>query len=138
MRADRACLQHRDVPSDVSKDAPANFNISPMIQYLVLKSPKLPSSSLHPRASLTTRHRAFFIFHSHTTQRSNHISKPDVMRYQDWDILLYPKECEVPFKEFKTTCYAVQEGGGGGSTSGNGMSSSLGVLDGHANSNRLD
>ena len=39
------------------------------------------------------------------------------MRYQDWDILLYPKDCEVPFKEFKTTAYAVQEGG---SASGNG------------------
>lgn len=43
------------------------------------------------------------------------------MRYQDWDILLYPKDCEVPFKEFKTTCYAVQEGG---PANGNGMSNS--------------
>lgn len=42
------------------------------------------------------------------------------MRYQDWDILLYPKDCEVPFKEFKTTCYAVQEDGSGAATSGNG------------------
>jgi len=44
------------------------------------------------------------------------------MRYQDWDILLYPKDCEVPFKEFKTTCYTVQEGGSVGSTGGNGTS----------------
>jgi hypothetical protein len=49
------------------------------------------------------------------------------MRYQDWDILLYPKDCEVPFKEFKTTPYAVQEGG---SASGNGMFSSFQALDG--------
>lgn len=43
------------------------------------------------------------------------------MRYQDWDILLYPKGCDVPFKEFKTTCYAVQEEGRRGAASGNGM-----------------
>ena len=48
------------------------------------------------------------------------------MRYQDWDILLYPKDCEVPFKEFKTTCYAVQEGD---AASGNGTSTSLEALD---------
>jgi hypothetical protein len=45
------------------------------------------------------------------------------MRYQDWDILLYPKGCDVPFREFKTACYAVQEDGGGGATGSNGMSS---------------
>lgn len=44
------------------------------------------------------------------------------MRYQDWDILLYPKGCEVPFKEFKTTCYAVQEDDGGTTPGNNGMS----------------
>jgi hypothetical protein len=38
-------------------------------------------------------------------------SNPAAMRFQDWDILLYPKECDVPFREFKTTCYAVQENG---------------------------
>lgn len=43
------------------------------------------------------------------------------MRYQDWDVILYPKGCQVPFKEFKTTCYAVQAGNGGGSTGANGM-----------------
>lgn len=44
------------------------------------------------------------------------------MRYQDWDILLYPKSCEVPFKEFKTTCYAVQEDDGGTASGNNGVS----------------
>ena len=43
------------------------------------------------------------------------------MRYQDWDVILYPKGCQVPFKEFKTTCYAVQAGNGGGSAGSNGM-----------------
>ena len=57
------------------------------------------------------------------------------MRYQDWDILLYPKDCEVPFKEFKTTCFAVQEGCGGGSNSGNGTFDSFRVSDRHANFN---
>jgi hypothetical protein len=44
------------------------------------------------------------------------------MRYQDWDVILYPKGCQVPFKEFKTTCYAVQAGNGGGSAGANGTS----------------
>jgi hypothetical protein len=43
------------------------------------------------------------------------------MRYQDWDILLYPKGCDVPFREFKTACYAVQDDSGGGATGSNGM-----------------
>jgi hypothetical protein len=43
------------------------------------------------------------------------------MRYQDWDVILYPKGCQVPFKEFKTTCYAVQAGNSGGSAGANGM-----------------
>ena len=30
------------------------------------------------------------------------------MRYQDWDVLLFPEACHVPFKEFKTTCYALR------------------------------
>ena len=43
------------------------------------------------------------------------------MRYQDWDVILYPKGCQVPFKEFKTTCYAVQAGNGSESAGVNGM-----------------
>lgn len=70
--------------------------------------------------------RASFFIYIHR-KHSNPSSKPDAMRYQDWDILLYPKDCEVPFKEFKTTPYAVQEGG---SASGNGMFSSFQALDG--------
>ena len=42
------------------------------------------------------------------------------MRFQDWDILLYPLNCEVPFKEFKTACYAVKDAGSGGTESGDG------------------
>ena len=94
-------------------NAPANFSIMRLFD-LRHGTPSLPlSPSLHPRALLTTRHCAYFILHLHPPQHSNLISKPDTMRYQDWDILLYPKDCEVPFKEFKTTPYAVQEGGGG-------------------------
>ncbi|OQO01953.1 hypothetical protein B0A48_12426 [Cryoendolithus antarcticus] len=33
------------------------------------------------------------------------------MRYQDWDVLLFPEGSHVPLKEFKTTCYAVQSSG---------------------------
>ncbi|GAB7366124.1 hypothetical protein MBLNU230_g7686t1 [Neophaeotheca triangularis] len=40
------------------------------------------------------------------------------MRYQDWDILLFPSGDHVPVQEFKTACYAVRDtfnnGAGGG------------------------
>ena len=78
---------------------------------------------------------SFFTYIHRKTQQSLPSSKPDVMRYQDWDILLYPKDCEVPFKEFKTTCYAVQEGG---SASANGTFSSLKTLNGFPDSYGLD
>ncbi|KAI0391139.1 hypothetical protein F5Y17DRAFT_468457 [Xylariaceae sp. FL0594] len=29
------------------------------------------------------------------------------MRYEDWDILLFPKDSKVPMKEFKTNCHGV-------------------------------
>ena len=32
------------------------------------------------------------------------------MRYKDWDIIIYPKGSDVPFREFKTTCYAINCG----------------------------
>jgi hypothetical protein len=54
--------------------------------------------------------------------RSNTINnRSSAMRYQDWDVILYPKGCQVPFKEFKTTCYAVQAGNVGGSAGSNGV-----------------
>ncbi|KAG5926474.1 hypothetical protein E4U42_003273 [Claviceps africana] len=31
------------------------------------------------------------------------------MRYEDWDILLFPKDCKVPLKEFKVSCHVVQD-----------------------------
>lgn len=42
------------------------------------------------------------------------------MRYQDWDVLLYPKQSDVPFKEFKTVCYAAQDSNDGGAVGGDG------------------
>ena len=45
------------------------------------------------------------------------------MRYLDWDALIFPENCHVPFKEYKTTCYAVQYGEAEGSrNSGSGKS----------------
>ncbi|KAI5463620.1 hypothetical protein BGZ63DRAFT_381913 [Mariannaea sp. PMI_226] len=31
------------------------------------------------------------------------------MRYEDWDILLFPQGREVPMKEFKVTCHVVHD-----------------------------
>lgn len=31
------------------------------------------------------------------------------MRYEDWDILLFPRDCKVPFKEFKVACSVVHD-----------------------------
>ena len=78
--------------------------------------------------------RAPFFTYIHR-KHSDPTSKPDAMRYQDWDILLYPKNCEVPFKEFKTTSYAVQEGG---PASGNGVSTSFRALNECPGSNGSD
>jgi hypothetical protein len=30
------------------------------------------------------------------------------MRYDDWDVILFPKESHVPIQEFKTACYHAQ------------------------------
>ncbi|KPM43143.1 hypothetical protein AK830_g3426 [Neonectria ditissima] len=31
------------------------------------------------------------------------------MRYEDWDILIFPRGCEVPMKEFKVACHVVHD-----------------------------
>ncbi|ETS87913.1 hypothetical protein PFICI_01741 [Pestalotiopsis fici W106-1] len=31
------------------------------------------------------------------------------MRYEDWDVLLFPKDSKVPIKEFKTQCHVVHD-----------------------------
>lgn len=33
------------------------------------------------------------------------------MRYEDWDILLFPEDCRVPVKEFKVACHVVHDAG---------------------------
>lgn len=33
------------------------------------------------------------------------------MRYEDWDILLFARNWEVPLKEFKVACHVVQDAG---------------------------
>ncbi|KAJ6785421.1 hypothetical protein PWT90_06648 [Aphanocladium album] len=33
------------------------------------------------------------------------------MRYEDWDILLFPRDGKVPLKEFKVACHVVQDNG---------------------------
>jgi hypothetical protein len=31
------------------------------------------------------------------------------MRYEDWDVLLFPLDCKVPLKEFKAACHVVHD-----------------------------
>lgn len=33
------------------------------------------------------------------------------MRFDDWDILLFPRDCKVPVKEFKVACHAIHDTG---------------------------
>lgn len=33
------------------------------------------------------------------------------MRYEDWDVLLFPYGSKIPFQEFKVNCYAVHDTG---------------------------
>lgn len=55
-----------------------------------------------------------------STQAISTAPRHPAMRYQDWDVLLYPKNSDVPFKEFRTTPYAVQDPGGGNFPRGGG------------------
>jgi len=31
------------------------------------------------------------------------------MRFQDWDVLLFPGESQTPIQEFRTTCFSLQD-----------------------------
>lgn len=33
------------------------------------------------------------------------------MRFEEWDVLLFPKDSKVPMKEFKTNCHVVHDTG---------------------------
>lgn len=33
------------------------------------------------------------------------------MRYQNWDVLLFPGISKTPIQEFKTTCHVIQDSG---------------------------
>lgn len=33
------------------------------------------------------------------------------MRYQDWDVILFPGESNIPFQEFRTSCLCTQDPG---------------------------
>jgi len=33
------------------------------------------------------------------------------MRYDDWDVILFPRDSHVPIQEFKTACYVAPDEG---------------------------
>lgn len=39
----------------------------------------------------------------------NNSSPTPAMRYDDWDVILFPKDSHVPIQEFKTACYVSPE-----------------------------
>jgi len=43
------------------------------------------------------------------------------MRFQDWDVLLFPNGSQTPFKEFKTACYVANDGPSMGGAVSNGV-----------------
>ncbi len=45
------------------------------------------------------------------SRRQRHWKRVSKMRYEDWDILLFPRDCKVPFKEFKVACHVVHDSG---------------------------
>jgi hypothetical protein len=106
----------QDVPSKTlwtRLPTPASFS---SVESFHPRHDRLPSDYILVRSCIT-----HIILHLHQTHHRSPQSEPGAMRYQDWDILLYPKGCDVPFREFKTACYAVQDDSGGGVTGGNGM-----------------
>jgi len=41
--------------------------------------------------------------------RTDTYTKTANMRFQDWDVLLFPADSQTPFKEFKTACYTTTD-----------------------------
>jgi len=39
----------------------------------------------------------------------NSSNRTPAMRYDDWDVILFPKDSHVPIQEFKTACYVSPE-----------------------------
>ncbi|GAT19034.1 similar to An12g00400 [Aspergillus luchuensis] len=33
------------------------------------------------------------------------------MRYEDWDVILFPESSKVPIQEFKTQCFVTKDKG---------------------------
>ena len=64
------------------------------------------ASILYHRA--TSNILPFYSSQQHSASTSIHQS--DKMRFQDWDVLLFPAGSQVPIREFRTACFAQQDG----------------------------
>ena len=38
----------------------------------------------------------------------NNSNHTPIMRYNDWDVILFPRDSHVPIQEFKTACFVSQ------------------------------
>ncbi len=45
------------------------------------------------------------------SERSSSSISPVKMRYQNWDVLIFPDLSKIPFQEFKTSCSVIQDPG---------------------------
>ena len=53
----------------------------------------------------------FSLFHSKTLQSTTEgilVLLFAIMRYEYWDVILFPAESHIPIQEFRTACYVSQ------------------------------
>ena len=47
----------------------------------------------------------------HLQKQASCICRELKMRYQTWDVLVFPDHCKIPLQEFKTSCQVIQDPG---------------------------
>ena len=95
--------------------------LSPSDDMMTCKSFSLGSSILHPEGDnlpltpnpfLQLHDNTFAIFGSQVSLHSSLEELQAAMRYQNWDVLLFPQEgndVKTPLQEFRTCCDVVQD-----------------------------
>jgi hypothetical protein len=90
----RVCLHYLDAFRILLLSVSSILNLSLLLVYGAL------------RPAIATDGLVSFLHRSSLSQRSTSQSK---MRYQDWDVLLFPEGSKVPIQEFKTQCHVTRD-----------------------------
>lgn len=53
----------------------------------------------------------FFVSNLITKKRAAVLRESFIMRYENWDVLLFPANSKVPIQEFKTQCFVTRDRG---------------------------